>query len=179
MSAQLRMEKTSVIPGATKVTDEQGNQMFDRKGRPLWNPAKPIKHVTHFKSDGMRRRYYNGEVSLQEATHNIPVYRGVPIEVARMIRSHNRRRRRRGFIERAQEGAQQARERIMGTKRRAMAKKGVEAAQKRQDERKDPATLTADMAVQLVNEHGSIRKAAEATGYSRDAIGRRLRLRHE
>jgi hypothetical protein len=171
------MEKTSIIPGATKVTDEMGNQMFDRKGRPLWNPAKPIKHVTHFKSAGMRRKYENGEITLQQATHNVPVYRGVPIEVVRVIRNYHRRQRRRGFMDQAREGAQQARERISGLKKRAMAKKGVEAAQKAQETRKDPSTLTTAMAAELVDQHGSVRAAAAASGFSRDAISRRLARR--
>jgi hypothetical protein len=177
------MEKTSIIPGATKVTDEMGNQMFDGKGRPLWNPAEPIKHVTHFKSAGMRRLYENGEITLQQATHNVPVYRGVPIEVVRVIRNYHRRQKmmKRSFIDKGfesvQEGAQQARERIAGMKKRAMAKKGLEASQKAQQDRKDPSTLTTAMAAELVDQHGSVRAAAAASGFSRDAISRRLARR--
>lgn len=181
MSAQFHTEKTSVIPGATKVTDDDGNQMFDHKGRPLWNLAKPIKHVTHFKNAGMRRLYENGEITLRQATHQIPVYRGVGIDVARMIRNHKRQQRHKGIIEKGfenvQEGAQQARERIAGMKKRAMAKKGLGASQKAQETRKDPSTLTTAMAAELVDQHGSVRAAATASGFSRDAISRRLARR--
>lgn len=173
-----RMEKTSIIPGGTPITDEHGNHVFDQKGRPLWGPAKPIKHVTHFKSAGMRRLYEAGEVSLQQATHNVPVYRGVGIDIARMVRSHKRRQRKKGIIQRGRESMQQARQNMLDTKRRAMAKQAARTMEeKAANAKRDPKDLTPETAAHLVELHGSVRAAAEMSGYSRDTISRRLKKR--
>lgn len=86
------MEMRTIVPGASLMRDQYGKIVYGNKGRALWNKAKPHKSATHFNSEASRRKYLNGELSLKEATHEVPVYRGLRNDVYKDALNTKRRK---------------------------------------------------------------------------------------
>ena len=75
------------VPDAQKITDEKGAQLYDKKGRALWNMPVPSALARHFKSAGARRKYMAGEIDYNDATKTVPCYRGFASSLARVMRA--------------------------------------------------------------------------------------------
>lgn len=69
----------TIMLGCTEGSDEFGR-------RKMFLP-KPLRYVTHFNSEGMRRRFMAGEVEIGGATHTVPVYRGLDNRAVQMIKN--------------------------------------------------------------------------------------------
>lgn len=176
---QPSLESKSVVPGASRATNDQGVPYTDPKGRPVWNKAEPAKHVTHFHSAGHRRMYEAGEITLNEATHKVPVYRSLSNAAAKAVRTTIKQRkkaeernRQKGAVDRLGTAAGRAREGLQNLGK-AAAESGLGAVDRATTGPRDPADLTPEQAVAFIDEHGSIMQAAKMTGYSRDALRRR------
>jgi len=90
------MTQANTIPGASRVTSTdhmtgEEVQTKDHKGRPLWNMPKPKTGARHFVSAHTKRLFHAGEMTLNEATHVVPVYAGMDIRVLRTLREEIRR----------------------------------------------------------------------------------------
>jgi hypothetical protein len=97
-------KRISFVPGATRaydefgvpikprqvVLDEFGKPASPRRVLPMWNMPKPLHHVHHFKSAGMRAKFERGEIKKPEATNLVPVYRGLDIRLFRTLRNDQR-----------------------------------------------------------------------------------------
>lgn len=145
----------TIVPGAQRATDSTGVPLQDSKGRPAWNKPDPTRHVRHFRSAGMRRKYENGEISFDQATHEVPIHKGADIKTARAIRESIRYRKR--LEERRKQGPFQ---------------RLAQSLPKANKHHLQP-DLSPDETVRLIREHGSIAEVSRQTGYSKDAIRRR------
>lgn len=65
--------------------------------------AKPVKTARHFRSAGMRARLRRGDVKIEAATCEVPVWRGISHSVAKMVRNDVRRRKAKGKARREAE----------------------------------------------------------------------------
>ncbi len=53
-------------------------------------PPTPIGYATHFNSEGMRRKLMVGKATVDEATHTVPIYRGLDNRAVRVIKNDKR-----------------------------------------------------------------------------------------
>jgi len=185
----MKLEPETRVPNATRLTDADGAAGLDKHGQPLWDKPKPIRHTRHFKTAAARRRYNNGEISFDDATVQVPIFRAFDIRAYRALKRDMERAKRkqsrigpvRKQINRWQSGQKSHSDaaRSEQTPRDSMeeASRSTERAAKGGTPKPNqdaPSALTLERAVALVREHGSIRKAAEATeGVSKDKLRRR------
>lgn len=83
-------QRTTFIPGATRVHDNFGVPIPPKTGRPMWDMPKPLKFAKHFKNAGMRAKFERGEATESEAKKAVPVYRGLDIRAFRTLRNDQR-----------------------------------------------------------------------------------------
>lgn len=163
-------------PGAERLLSDAGGVRFDPKGRPEWKTQKPIRHDRHFRNRAYRMKYNRGEVSFDEATHAVPVYRAFDIRAYRSLK-------RDAELRRSRERNQSLTRRIKRGLENATASDDTVPEQAEQPQADNPPTeqpQTADdpspeTVAAKVDEIGSIRKAAAALGITKDKAGRRYR----
>lgn len=88
-----------VVPGARPMLDPDAPApkfLTDKKGRPLWTMPEPTSYERHFKTAATRRAYdvvvaMGLEPSEDMYTVLVPIYRGIPANIANYIRSQHRR----------------------------------------------------------------------------------------
>lgn len=102
------IQPTTIIPGARRAVDKDGNPLFTKKGKkriPAWEAPEPDHYVLHFKSAGSRRlaeaelgvcdadelKAMMSPAQLKKYTVSVPIYRGVDASIATHIRSQHRR----------------------------------------------------------------------------------------
>lgn len=104
-----KIQSKTVVPGARRAVDKDGNPLFVKKGKkriPVWDMPEPIYHVRHFKSAGSRclaeselgidrddnkLKLMMSPEQLDKYTDKVPVYRGLDASLARYIRGQHRR----------------------------------------------------------------------------------------
>lgn len=94
-------EPRTTVPGAERVNDLVAFTpvpLYDRRGRPVWNMPdnKRLRRtVRHFKSMASMFAFERDEISYDEATREVTIYRGMTMRMWNKLRGDIKRQHRR------------------------------------------------------------------------------------